>query len=651
MTENLSESLKNRVRRFNVLMVDDESDVLRAIKKMLSKLDFINQVDTCESPDEALGILQRRQLLELRERVHILLSDAHMPSEKEGADFLRAARKVKDSHDKVSHPYTIVYSGYPDDDKLIDVSDARITKPAKLDEVLEQFRIAFQNYWDRIAEREDALQEGSEEKSEESKEGVEGPYETAKFSPLPVIKPRRFNPDRDNHDLLSAEKKPSRFVAFLDMDNTLYEPQSQHTIMLHYFADFLLNTSGHEFDKDKGSREYTEKLVRECVQWEEERKNTAKFGAPEARTYKDGIKITGNLSAAAFDGIHPNKLGQYASRFINNHLPGSFYEYVPPLIQKLRDHGIEPILLTGAPDFLVPHILPLVGLNNGRGMTYKKDSKGDLVVDLNTGLEDGKSTYCEQVNKAGYADALAVGDSPSDEGPFQMAIFNQGRKWDVMGAAVMVNGSDAARQSTEDSFRTQLNKRVWVVPPNAEPDQVLADIGLALRAIFRPMHEYGEVVKANDPKRMTAQLAKYERMRNSVGGLENLENLKRIRDVLEREGLPKRERTAILERFYPPIYVESAVKKGVVNTRIDEDFRAHMTEIGCSQACIDEATTKNREHHEAQGSFLPKRRRSSIPAGGPSTHPSQLAAQGGASTVVNIPPQCAVPILPEGNEE
>ncbi|MBN2307030.1 haloacid dehalogenase-like hydrolase [Candidatus Peregrinibacteria bacterium] len=635
----MSDDKTSKLERFNVLMVDDERQVLHAAKKLLGRLDFIDQVDISESPKEALEILERRQLLELRERVHILLSDAHIPAEQDGIDFLIAAREMKDSRGKITHPYTIVYSGFSDNEKIFQLSEARIAKPAQLERELTEFRAAYENYWNRIAEHEAAFHEVlPEETITLAEEASETPFETSKFSPLPAIRLPKFRPDRDNHDLLAAEKRPSRFVAFLDMDNTLYEPESQHTIMLHYFANFLLNASGHDFDKDKGSKKHLEMLIRECEAWEQERINTAWYGAPEGRDYKDGINITANLSATAFSGIDRKKLGDYASQFVNHHnLPGRFYEYVPALIQKLRDHGIEPILLTGAPDFLVPYILPLVGLNYGRGMTYKMNPRGDLVVDLNTGLEDGKSAYCELVNIAGYANTLAGGDSPSDKGPFQMAVFHQGRKWDISGAAVMVNGSEASRRSAETTFSQQLNKRVFIVPPKAGADQVLANFGLALRAIFYPMHEYNEIMQATDPDRLRKKLERYEKMRNSLGGLPNIENLKRIRDVLEREGLPKKERTEILERFYPEIYVASAIKKGVVNTRISEELEEYLVEIGCSPETIEEVKIKNQAHHEAQGSFVPERKRSSYPATGPSTHPSE-PAEGATATEVKIPP-------------
>lgn len=598
--------------KLNALIIDDDVVVLRATEKDLGQLEGeFGQITSMKDAQEALALLRTRQADDFRQAIHVVLSDLNIGSTDQGVELLREMEKLS------PRPYTIIYSGYTRDvTELDDLGHQVIPKeefhlPEKIKRSMPRIRAYLGQYI-------------SDSESNEEGELLDKFFVHAKNSPLPLIKLAPFNPERDNHNLLEAMKRPAYWLAILDLDNTLYEAESKHSIMLHHFAEFMLNKSGHPFGKEHGgNRDALEQLVQECREWEEERYLTSKnIDVPNARTYKQGIKQTGEMSAAAFRGMRIEDLrDKYGRQFIAEHFleKGKLFEYVPSMIKELLDHGIMPVLVTGTPDFLVPHILPKTGINFGQGMTYKvRNGRLTGDVEVNMGLEKEKANFVERLTRRGYAPALAVGDSESDKGPFQCTVFKGESKWDVSGAAVLVNASDEAVSTIESEYARLIggeDARVFIVK-GKEPSTktVMADISSAIEKVFDPMHDYLSVRQDSEHPDRDRFLADLEAMRQEGKKIDNIENIKRIRDILERQGLPKEDVMEVLLEFYPEIVVDDAVKSDVVNMRIEDDLEAYLLRIGVCRESVDEVLAKNRTYQEEKGSIPPVRKhRSTMP--------------------------------------
>jgi|GEM_PF-5773134 len=446
------------------------------------------------------------------------------------------------------------------------------------------------------------------------------PFLTAKNAPLPALPLEKFDPERDRHSLLDSKVEGVYWVAMLDFDGTLYRPNSEHSIILHDLARFIKSRYSADFSPGNGNIGALNELIDYCDVWEDQRKRISQ--TREVRNpikYPDGIKKSGKLSAAAFEGMRIETLQKYGKEFVTTAMDGEVLDYVPAVLQKLRDHGVLPTLVTGAPDFLLPSLLNELGMTHGSGMTYKVDQNGRLTgnIKVNMGIAEEKARHGEELTKRGYAIAMAIGDSVGDMGPCRCAVGRSLAKWDVNGGFVLVNGSDDAVQEVRRNYSNEMeNGRVQVVDPRLSSSNVVAAVGLALRTVFEPLHYYQEISRDTDhPHRLAKYLTYLNRIREAGGQIDNLENIKRMRDALEREGIPKTEIMDILEQFYPKIVAEDVVKKHVINTRIPSDVEVWLKRIGTDRETIKEVLKRNNDYHKENGSLAPVIRKSlsSIP--------------------------------------
>jgi len=132
--------------RHTVLVVDDESDVLRSVKDLL-RLEY--KVITTNRAVDAIGIMQN-------EEVHVVMTDQRMP-EMTGVEFLHRLRGA--------HPDAIrlLFTGYADIHAVIDAINQGnvfryITKPWDPEELQLIIRQACERY-DLLVERRDLLEQ------------------------------------------------------------------------------------------------------------------------------------------------------------------------------------------------------------------------------------------------------------------------------------------------------------------------------------------------------------------------------------------------------------------------------------------------------------------------------------------------------------
>lgn len=469
---------------------------------------------------------------------------------------------------------------------------------------------------------------------------TERPFFHAKNSPLPLIQYTRFNPSNDNHDLLALKHRLEgvHWLAMLDGDNTLFQAESEHTIMLHHFAKFLKERFAADFSDKASNLAALTELIAFCDKWEGQR-YLASHNLPlnlerkdDYIEYEQGIEQSGHLSALAFKGFHIEKLKEYGREYFEE-VGLNLFDYTPAILQKLRDHGILPVLVTGAPDFLVPAILEHIGtMAHGNGMTYEMNKDGILTgkVENNLGLAVNKGKQGEKYKKIGYAVPLAGGDSEGDMGSVTSAVFTSpADKQDVHGGAVVANASEEAVRAMERPYNICIGDSVIVVPRKkneafSDPTRVKTAFGEVLHKIFYPLHEYAEIKRdTENPERLKEfleYLAEAEDAENGeeigdnkdgiyegndnlkalvafmkaspeikegtrnkkLKNLRNLEFVKRIRDVLRAEGLNEKQITAQLLGFYPEIIVKAVMKDYMLDTRNEddvEDFVARRDDI------------------------------------------------------------------------
>ena len=484
-------------------------------------------------------------------------------------------------------------------------------------------------------------------------------FTPSKFSPLPAIQQNHFDSSNDNYNLLKFESRIEgvHWLALLDLDNTLYEAESKHSIILHHFADFLQKKYHHIFQEGCGSLRDLKELIDYCERWEKQRNrinNGLKLEpGDEIIEYEDGIDHTGKLSAAAFAGLEVEKLQRYGREFIIENPPGRFFDYTPDVIQKLRDHGLLPVIVTGAPDFLLPAILEKLGIAHGNGMTYE-EKEGRLTgkVKVNLGTARAKGEHGKKLTEKGYAIAFAMGDSVGDMGPISCALFTTLDKQDVHGGAVVVHATETTKKAFRRPYRNQIDEeRLRIVEKGEGTLGIQAAVGITLTKLFEPLHEYAKLKRDTEhPER----LQKYEEdlIRKMEGETEedqkgehhnalidlmgplpdfinwlrinkkrrrgktisNIENIKRIRDVLRKEGLNEKQIFEELKKFYPDRIVEGVMKSYMLDTRNENDVKAWLNRIGAQRKTVSVILDENRRYNLEHGSLIPvSKRRSSIP--------------------------------------
>ncbi|SYZ71908.1 hypothetical protein TRIP_C20023 [Candidatus Zixiibacteriota bacterium] len=101
------------MKKHTVLLVDDEPNVLKSLKRLMIDTDY--QILTAESGEEGLKILDR-------ENIHLVISDYRMPG-MNGVEFLK---KVKD---RFPETMRLILSGFADATAIVDaINDGQVYK-------------------------------------------------------------------------------------------------------------------------------------------------------------------------------------------------------------------------------------------------------------------------------------------------------------------------------------------------------------------------------------------------------------------------------------------------------------------------------------------------------------------------------------------
>lgn len=408
-------------------------------------------------------------------------------------------------------------------------------------------------------------------------------FKTSRYSPLPAIRFDRYEASNGNRTLLKLDsREPGVYwVALFDLDNTLYEADSKHSIMLHKFAEYLKKNHGDDFEEGQGDIEALDELIEYCDQWEDQRLRISQGRKVDGQIirYKSGILKSGNLSAAAFKGMPLSRLQELGREFVSEGMGGRFFDYTPAVIRRVKDHGILPVITTGLPDFLLPSILEKIGIAHGQGMTYKTDKEGKLTgeIEVNMGVSTEKLKYGKQLTRRDYGIAFAMGDSEGDMGLFVDGVYKDRAKEDVNGGAVMTNASADTEERLRDIFETYIDDgRVQVVPPGRGDRAVISAVEDGLRKVFEPLHDYLDA--REDPAAMDELIRKLKAREEKGKKHPNLENIKRMRDALKEEDLNQEQITATLGRFYPKQVVHDVMKEYMLDTRDDGQMDRYVDE-------------------------------------------------------------------------
>ena len=135
------------VSPLNVLIVEDDEMVLQSVERLLSSVGKNCKITLAKSASEAMTAICR-EFRETREKIHLLLSDVHMPREEDGISFLQSVRA-----NFSPTPFTAVMSGYPDSEQLRGISDIFISKPEEIShEKFEELLLECRKYWKKMEE-------------------------------------------------------------------------------------------------------------------------------------------------------------------------------------------------------------------------------------------------------------------------------------------------------------------------------------------------------------------------------------------------------------------------------------------------------------------------------------------------------------------
>lgn len=445
---------------------------------------------------------------------------------------------------------------------------------------------------------EDKLETGEEsapdsvsadEMSELPEDMEDEPYQAAKYSPFPALRNVEYDPNNPNRTLTESDSRESGIyvVRLYDWDETLWKSKSKFRIMLIDFAMYLKDEPQiqEKFIEKGGNMRFLQDLIDLGHKWETQRtlsnqgvkierirEELNMAGDEKLLEYEDALVQCENLSALAFKGMKVKELEEFGEGFMESGRAGELFPYAKKITQYDRDHGIEPVVCTGAPDFLMPGILKVSGLKYGKGMTYLLDEEGRIVGVVprkkgNMGLADQKDDYAKELTRRKYAIGGGMGNSVGDMGLISAGASKDRAKEDLHGGGLFTNVSNSAKPELKRAYARHLKDgRVIMVDPE-DFDTVEKQYEAVVAAHRRNVHKLFEPALTHltdEEKEKVLQGVKdrHERGRKHP----NLENLKRMRDALKDMELPQDEIKEALLVHYPPIVVDDVMKLNMLNT-------------------------------------------------------------------------------------
>jgi phosphoserine phosphatase len=186
------------------------------------------------------------------------------------------------------------------------------------------------------------------------------------------------------------KRLPSRYlnrVALIDFDNTL---RSGWTLL-------SLATSA-AFHDLVGIEQFRAEVDIARSSHESSESSHDTFATETAQAYANLAKVN-----------TPRDLEQAASTYVHLELKRNLFPFSKPLVAKLRDHDIAPILVTGVPSDLARQIGAELAIEEVYGVEVT-----DGAILRNTGTAEGKREVVSRIARESREIVLAAGDSESD---------------------------------------------------------------------------------------------------------------------------------------------------------------------------------------------------------------------------------------------
>lgn len=162
---------------------------------------------------------------------------------------------------------------------------------------------------------------------------------------------------------------------------------------------------------------------------------------------------------ALFRGRSEQEVADLAAVFINSHTRRALHGYVVPLLEKLRQRRVAPVIISGAPNALVTRYARLLGMDKSFGLSLRTEGGiYDGTVEDNPGVTRRKGEIVRDIAGQQREIVLAIGDSESD-----LALWDAAENCIVVGRAKVSRPWEPDRAFRLDPEQTTFNEiEAWI---------------------------------------------------------------------------------------------------------------------------------------------------------------------------------------------
>jgi phosphoserine phosphatase len=230
-------------------------------------------------------------------------------------------------------------------------------------------------------------------------------------------------------------------IAVLDLDNTLAH-------------GWLIQRWVHELC-DAGLSDSSESALQLDELFDE-------YGADPDYGHDHLARQAATVYASAMSGISVVDVASLARRVVGGYLGqgGSVFPSTQPLLTGLRERGIRPVLVTGAPGEIAVPLAEAIGIHSVFPLTLgQRDGRFTGDIEVNHGLASTKRQVCTALIENSECDVLvAVGDSEGDR-----------PMWEAAQVSVRVGGPSGAADVSVSGLNltAALKPAFWEYIPQA----------------------------------------------------------------------------------------------------------------------------------------------------------------------------------------
>jgi phosphoserine phosphatase len=450
-------------------------------------------------------------------------------------------------------------------------------------------------------------------------------YEQSEMTPLPKLT-EKDNPE--NFDIRNRLDKKRVTVFLQDFDGTMHKGNPEYPILSLEFFTWLNNRHFSELRTEKAKQSLTE-LMELKDEWKKEIDEQKKSGERSSKQYHQFIIKNDILTARALEGMSYERVRELWKNYNSEHpISNGIYPHTLTLNRFLRRCGIEPVIQTGAYDFMMPEICAASGTRYGNGARLEVIDgifSGAMDgVDPN-GIEPAKGHMGIGENKARMAAEIGrnalviggIGNRYSDQGLIMAALVPISTRTDVAGIGFGINLDRDSTQRLSETFAIQNRMgRFENIGSGLQAQEVTSKITTKLKTLFYPIFDYrqdpievnkmlegfgyakdrNELVSMLKKKGLDQQDAEIEAAtmwpyHESVR--DNLEFHKRIRDLLRDDpeaggwGLSEKVVRNILSQSYPEDVVNAIMKANKWDNREVHVIREDSKEMGIRHDIVD----------------------------------------------------------------